>query len=143
MTRLISFLLLTLPLAVSAAPACRTVAMDLAQRHRVDGKELETLLVSLTRSQRLPDTFVTKRVAREHGWEPGKDLWRSLPGHSIGGDRFGNREGRLPSGRWYEADLDYKGGKRNAKRLVFTREGQHYLTVNHYDSFIRIRECQP
>ena len=42
---------------------------------------------------RLPDCYLTKRAAEERGWHPGADLWRRAPGHSIGGDSFGNREG--------------------------------------------------
>lgn len=31
-----------------------------------------------------------------------------------------------PAGRWQEADLDYRGGKRNAKRLVFAGSGRRF-----------------
>src|SRR5262245_19438645 len=44
---------------------------------------------------RLPDCYLTKREAEERGWRPGSDLWRVAPGAAIGGDSFGNREGRL------------------------------------------------
>lgn len=89
---------------------------------------------------RLPDCYLTKRRAEERGWRPGSDLWRSAPGHSIGGDNFGNREGRLPAhNRYVEADLDYAGGRRGAARLVFVRDGKgrwlQWVTTDHYRSF--------
>jgi hypothetical protein len=89
---------------------------------------------------RLPDCYLTNRRAEERGWRPGSDLWRSAPGHSIGGDNFGNREGRLPArNRYAEADLDYAGGRRGAARLVFVRDGKgrwlQWVTTDHYRSF--------
>jgi hypothetical protein len=89
---------------------------------------------------RLPDCYVTKRQAEARGWRPGADLWRVAPGHSIGGDGFGNREGRLPPrNRYIEADLDYAGGRRGAARLVFVRESKgrwlQWVTTDHYQSF--------
>ena len=89
---------------------------------------------------RLPDCYLTKRAAEERGWRPGSDLWRAAPGHAIGGDNFGNREGRLPQrNRYVEADLDYAGGRRGAARLVFARETKGrwlmWVTTDHYNTF--------
>jgi ribonuclease T1 len=89
---------------------------------------------------RLPDCYLTKRTAEERGWRPGGDLWRAAPGHAIGGDNFGNREGRLPQrNRYAEADLDYAGGRRGAARLVFARETMGrwlmWVTTDHYNTF--------
>lgn len=89
---------------------------------------------------RLPDCYLTKRRAEERGWRPGSDLWRSAPGTAIGGDNFGNREGRLPArNRYVEADLDYAGGRRGAARLVFVRDSKgrwlQWVTTDHYRSF--------
>lgn len=89
---------------------------------------------------RLPDCYLTKREAAERGWRPGADLWRVAPGHAIGGDNFGNREGRLPArNRYVEADLDYAGGRRGPARLVFVRESKGrwlmWVTTDHYQSF--------
>jgi hypothetical protein len=60
---------------------------------------------------------------RPQAGKPGRSLWSvpALQGKSIGGDRFGNYEKQLPKGQWQEADLNYKGGKRGANRLVFSR----------------------
>jgi len=89
---------------------------------------------------RLPDCYLSKRRAEERGWRPGSDLWRAAPGHSIGGDNFGNREGRLPArNRYIEADLEYAGGRRGAARLVFVRDSKgrwlQWVTTDHYRSF--------
>jgi len=92
---------------------------------------------------RLPDCYLTKAQARDRGWRPGANLWRAAPGAAIGGDRFHNREGRLPAGfRYVEADLDYRGGRRGARRLVFavsTRgRWRMWVTVDHYRTFVRV-----
>lgn len=87
---------------------------------------------------RLPDNFITKDEARELGWEGGS-LEPYAPGMCIGGDRFGNREGLLPTarGRTYtECDIDTLGAsKRGAKRIVFSNDGLIYYTEDHYGSF--------
>lgn len=87
---------------------------------------------------KLPSNFITKKEAQKRGWNKGESLWDSCPGMSIGGDRFGNYEGLLPEedGRSYkECDIDYQGGRRNAKRIVFSNDGLIYYTGDHYESF--------
>ncbi|HBZ15677.1 ribonuclease domain-containing protein [Pantoea sp. NPDC088449] len=88
---------------------------------------------------RLPDLYLTKNEARRQGWNPGKgDLCEVLPGRAIGGDRFSNREKRLPmqAGRqWYEADVNYDCGHRDADRLLYSSDGLIFLTTDHYRSF--------
>ncbi len=87
---------------------------------------------------RLPVNFMTKDEAEALGW-PGGDLWRYAPGMSIGGDRFGNREGILPAGKSYhECDIDYNGGKRGPKRIVYSDDGYIYYTDDHYNSFTQL-----
>ena len=93
---------------------------------------------SAFRDRRLPQRYVTKDQAERLGWRPGMDLWKAAPGKSIGGDRFGNREGLLPSAagrRFFEADLDYAGGSRGARRLVWSSDGHRWVTLDHYRSF--------
>ena len=83
----------------------------------------------------LPGNFLTKAEAQARGW-PGGDLSKDAPGKSIGGDRFGNYEGALPTDKKYrECDIDYKGGKRGAKRIVYSEDGYIYYTEDHYESF--------
>ncbi len=73
------------------------------------------------------------------GWEPSKgNLWDVTDKKIIGGDVFGNREGLLPhkEGRKYlECDVNYKGGKRGAERIVYSNDGLIYYTKDHYKSF--------
>jgi ribonuclease T1 len=115
---------------------------------RVDEKELVLILKTLneTDNKKLPPQFVTKSRAKKLGWKPGKDLWASekLKGKSIGGDAFGNREGRLPNGKrvWHEADLDYTGGRRGPKRIVYSNDGLRRITVDHYMTFREVPPCR-
>lgn len=89
--------------------------------------------------KKLPEYYITKRQARERGWIAAKgNLCDVLPDKAIGGDRFGNYESRLPkrSGRQYfEADINYNCGRRDAQRLVFSNDGLIYITKDHYKSF--------
>lgn len=86
----------------------------------------------------LPDNFITKKQARELGWDGGS-VEVYAPGKCIGGDRFGNYEGLLPEkdGRSYtECDIDTLGkSSRGAKRIIFSNDGLIYYTDDHYASF--------
>lgn len=91
---------------------------------------------------RLPDYYIRKGEARHDGWDPSDaNLCDVLPGKAIGGDHFSNREGRLPDAagrRWYEADVNYRCGHRNADRLLYSSDGLVFLTTDHYRTFTRI-----
>lgn len=86
----------------------------------------------------LPSNYVTKKEAKEEGWEGGS-LEKFCPGKCIGGDYFGNFEGLLPKakGRKYtECDIDTLGARsRGAKRIIFSNDGLIYYTDDHYESF--------
>ncbi len=91
---------------------------------------------------RLPSNFITKKEAEALGWKQkqGKagELSIVAPGKSIGGSRFGNYEEKLPKkkGRtYYECDIDYESGNRNAKRLVYSDDGLIFYTEDHYETF--------
>lgn len=58
----------------------------------------------------------------------------------VGGDRFYNKEGRLPGGEiYYECDIDTYGiTSRGAKRLVWTKSGIVYYTGDHYETFTKL-----
>ena len=90
----------------------------------------------------LPRNFITKSAARALGWNGGP-LEPYAPGKSIGGDRFGNYEQRLPrlkGGSYKECDIDTKGRPRGAKRLVFTQDGLRiYYTGDHYKTFKEVK----
>ena len=88
----------------------------------------------------LPDNYITKDEAEDAGWISTKgNLWDVAYGVSIGGDRFGNREGLLPKGeKYYECDVNYSGGYRGEERLIFTEDGDVYYTDDHYESFEKL-----
>ena len=86
---------------------------------------------------KLPNNFITKNQAKSmYGSTSGLNKY----GKCIGGDRFYNNEGLLPSGyTYYECDIDtLYSSKRGAKRLVFTYSGRIYYTSDHYESFVRL-----
>jgi len=92
----------------------------------------------------LPDNFITKKEAQALGWDPEykrNKVSDVAPGKSIGGDYFGNYEQKLPvvKGRkYYEADCFYKGGKRNAYRIIYSTDGHVWYTEDHYNTFIEL-----
>jgi ribonuclease len=91
---------------------------------------------------KLPKNFISKKEAEEQGFRFGEgDFGEAFPGMSVGGSRFGNYEGQLPekAGRhYYECDIDYQGGRRNAKRLVYSNDGLIFYTDDHYKSFTQL-----
>ena len=99
---------------------------------------MEDVSLYLHTYDHLPDNYITKQEARDLGWSGGS-VERYAPGCAIGGDRFGNREGLLPSekGRtYYECDIDTIGEtSRGAKRIIFSSDGLIYYTEDHYESF--------
>lgn len=135
-------LLLALLVALVAFPAL--AADDVTLRgfaRRMGLSDLDgfvSTVQTIDRTGRLPAMYLRKDEAAKLGWRPGTDLCRLAPGRAIGGDSFGNREKLLPDKRgrrWFEADLDFACGKRNADRLVFSNDGLRFVTVDHYRSF--------
>ncbi len=90
----------------------------------------------------LPPNYITKKEAQALGWVSSLgNLWEVAPGMSIGGDRFGNYEGQLPTekGRkYFECDIDFDGTFRNAKRIIFSSDGLIFYTEDHYKTFEEI-----
>jgi len=89
--------------------------------------------------EKLPNNYITKAEANDLGWDSDKgNLWDVSNKKSIGGDRFYNREGLLPKDdniQYFECDIDYEGGFRNSKRIVYSSNGYIYYTSDHYESF--------
>lgn len=129
----------------AAAPEAKRLA-DFARAHRVKYiHAFVAVVVTLNRTGRLPDCYLNKGRAEQKGWHGGADLWRVAPGAAIGGNRFTNREGRLPrtyDGKYREADIDYAGGHRGTDRLIFAEGGQGkwliWLTTDHYRHFDKV-----
>ena len=89
--------------------------------------------------EHLPDNYITKNEAKDLGWVSSRgNLWDVAPGKSIGGDRFGNREGLLPdkkNRKYYECDVDYEGGYRGDDRIIYSNDGLVYYTGDHYQTY--------
>lgn len=86
----------------------------------------------------LPKNFVTKAEAEAAGWTGGA-VGKVLPGKAIGGNRYHNREGLLPTAKgriWTECDVSSVGrSSRGPERIVFSNDGLIYYTPDHYESF--------
>ena len=95
----------------------------------------------------LPDNFITKKEARALGWDSSRNYLSDVaPGMSIGGDYFGNYEGRLPVEQgveYHEADCWYTGGKRNAYRVIYSNQGRVWYTEDHYETFTELFPTVP
>ena len=97
--------------------------------------------------KKLPNNFITKKDAEKLGWIKSKNnLYEVTGGKSIGGDKFSNYEKLLPDvkGRtYYECDIDYRGGARNSKRIVYADDfdenyGFIFYTGDHYKTFEKL-----
>lgn len=115
--------------------ACTSIESTIEQGKDYTSKDDVALYIHLY--DELPPNYLTKAEAIVLGWDAEKgNLWEVTEKMSIGGDRFSNREGLLPNNnRYFECDIDYQGGYRNAKRLVYSADGWIYYTADHYDSF--------
>lgn len=143
--RICAVLLCLLLLAPTAFAAVITVDAT-AYPVQEDGwyDSMEEVAVYLATYDELPGNYLTKREAQALGWESRLgNLWDVAEGCSIGGDRFGNNEGLLPEDhRWTECDIDYGGGYRGGKRLVFSSDGLIYYTADHYNTFDEVQVVQ-
>lgn len=142
-------LMTALLLALFALPALagsKTIELNAAD-HPVEKNgqysTMEEVAVYLATYEKLPANFLTKNKAEDRGWNNrAGNLQEVAPGCSIGGDQFGNYEKQLPDqkGRkWTECDIDYTGGYRGGKRIVFSNDGLIYYTDDHYESFTQIK----
>ena len=84
----------------------------------------------------LPSNFMTKKEAQALGWSGG-GLDDYAEDMCIGGDRFGNYEGILPTeDSYHECDIDtLNQTSRGTKRLVYSDDGDIYYTEDHYNTF--------
>ncbi len=120
------------------APDAQTASdtQTLPENGSYDSKEDVALYLHLY--GHLPENYITKKEAESLGWTGGP-LEPYAPGKCIGGGRFGNYEGLLPTAdgrRYSECDIDTLGAQsRGAKRIVYSNDGLIYYTEDHYASF--------
>ena len=130
----LAVLLLSLMLAFSVEAAQR-----ISVKENSSYTSKEQVAAYINTFGKLPGNYITKEQARKLGWVSSQgNLDRVAPGKSIGGDRFGNYEQLLPTKagrRYFECDIDYHGGRRNAKRIIFSNDGLIYYTEDHYNTF--------
>ncbi len=145
LSALVSLALALVLLVGTAVPAARAATweeriLEAAEGLEEDGAytDLDSVAAFLVFYGRLPSNYITKTEAKALGWQSSYDLWEFAPGCSVGGDVFGNREGLLPDGDWYECDLFYAGGERGKQRLVYNDLGDVYYTDDGYRSFTLI-----
>ena len=96
---------------------------------------------SLFYNKQLPANYISKKAAENNGWSPGKSLSNFISDKMIGGEIYKNMDKHLPdaSGRiWYEADINYKKGKRNSQRIVWSNDGLVFVTYDHYLTFYEV-----
>ena len=96
---------------------------------------LECVSVYIYTYHKLPNNYKKKGVFNKKNYS-----LETL--ESCGGDVFYNRELLLPlaTGRVYtECDIDYTGGNRNAKRIVYSSDFLIFYTDDHYESFKIVR----
>ena len=151
MRRALAALLVLVPLllwavcGIAARPASAPVRKDFVPTPVPEGPitDPQSIADYLFANGRLPDNFITKKTARDLGWDSGRNYVGDVaPGKSLGGDRFGNYEERLPvvkGRRYFEADCWYTGGKRNAYRIIYDNEGHVWYTGDHYETFTELR----
>jgi hypothetical protein len=108
------------------------------------------LVESLRATGELPSNYVTKQEAIQAGWKPGKALENYVPGGQIGGDIFQNSTGALPSAPnrvWFEADVGLTGAMSRSNqpgtRLLYSNDGQLYVTPDHYNTVVPIGRWKP
>ncbi|MBO5066567.1 MAG: phage head morphogenesis protein [Clostridia bacterium] len=91
---------------------------------------------------KLPQNYISKQEAKSKGWRSSfGNLHIVAPKATIGGDVHQNKENKLPQkvGRvWYEADVNYLGGRRNSHRLIYSNDGLIFITYDHYLTFYEI-----
>ena len=103
------------------------------------GDDKDGVCAYLESYNHLPGNYMTKKEARKYGWEGGA-LHLTVPGRCIGGDAFGNYEGRLPEYKDYkECDIDtLASDTRGGKRIVYSADEEDldiWYTDDHYESF--------
>ncbi|VDH05345.1 ribonuclease domain-containing protein [Bergeyella zoohelcum] len=99
----------------------------------------KVIIPYIKKEGKLPHYYLTKEEAKRLGWNPAKgNICEAIPNRAIGGNRFYNRERKLPKEKiYYEADVNVTCGYRKQDRVIYTKSGEVWLTKNHYKTFIK------
>lgn len=133
-------------LAVEAHPNCKCVYVPMRTKKigTATNKGVNGADAQLFYSKKLPSYYGNKKTAYAARWKKAhKHLDDALPGKMLGGDIYYNNDFKLPSvsGRiWYEADINYNGGKRNKERILYSNDGLLFITYDHYQTFYEISQ---
>ena len=90
----------------------------------------------------LPEYYITPDELEVFGWRSGKKVSKFADGKMLFKGIYNNDNYHLPQnpGRiWYEADINYTGGKRNKQRIVWSNDGLVFVTYDHYKTFMEIK----
>lgn len=89
----------------------------------------------------LPDYYISSYAASLEGWKPSKWPSNFVADRTITMGEYKNFNGHLPDSpgrKWFEADINYKTGKRNSERIVYSNDGLIFATYDHYKTFYEI-----
>ncbi|MBQ9225188.1 MAG: hypothetical protein IJ177_03240 [Fibrobacter sp.] len=120
------------PIVSTSLPGAQYTSKNEVAKYICENGRLPSNYVSKSEGKRLYEQR-TGRIFTKWNFNPLTTL-----GVMIGGDYFENREGLLPQGTWYEADVDYFASNRGTNRLVYSSGCNIYYTSNHYKSFSKV-----
>ena len=96
---------------------------------------------SLKYDGELPDYYISEEELKLLGWQKGNKISKFVKDKTLMGGVYDNVNNHLPQapGRvWQEADINYKDGKRNSQRIVWSNDGLIFVTYDHYETFYEI-----
>ena len=114
----------------------KTVKSGTATINGIDGADWV-----LKYKSELPNYYATYEEAENAGWKRGKWPSNFIPEKTIYSGEYDNDDGHLPQsvGRiWYEADINYKIGRRNSQRILWSNDGLIFVSYDHYKTFFEI-----
>ena len=90
---------------------------------------------------KLPDYYISRNDYITAGWKSSKPPIKWFPDKMMYGGIYYNENGKLRNALervWYEADINYYEGRRNAHRIYFSNDGLIFVSYNHGDTFYEI-----
>ena len=92
-------------------------------------------------NNKLPNYYMSNEEFEYFGWARGKAPSDYVFGKMMWKKEYKNFNAHLPiaPGRiWYEADINYKTGRRNSSRILWSNDGLIFVTYDHYRTFYEI-----